>query len=155
MPVLKRSKGARRSFRLTAESLILTGNSISRESMLETAGSSLRPFVPVELTRPRISLPLGTVICYGRRLPGLQFGALTPPFNLSGHGQASDPIRRLCDFAEPCVFSKQSPPPGLLPPPKLASERASFSRNFGGILPSLQTIVLSSALDSLPVPCVG
>ena len=43
----------------------------------------------------------------------------------------SDPIRRLRDFAEPCVFSKQSPPPTLCPPPWLAPER-------GPLLPKLR-----------------
>ena len=34
-------------------------------------------------------------------------------------------------FAEPCVFSKQSPPPGLCPPPPVARER-------GPLLPKLR-----------------
>src|SRR3546814_2204403 len=39
----------------------------------------------------------------------------------SGTGQASGPIRRLeADLAEPCVFAKQSLPPGLCPPSELA-----------------------------------
>ncbi|KAF1857764.1 hypothetical protein Lal_00041143 [Lupinus albus] len=37
--------------------------------------------------------------------------------------QASGPIRRLTDFAEPCVLDKQSPPPGLCPSARLASNR--------------------------------
>ena len=35
------------------------------------------------------------------------------------------------DFAEPCVFSKQSPPPGLCPPPAVAHRR-------GPLLPKLR-----------------
>ena len=35
------------------------------------------------------------------------------------------------EFAEPCVFSKQSPPPGLCPPPLVAQER-------GLLLPKLR-----------------
>ena len=35
------------------------------------------------------------------------------------------------DFAEPCVFSKQSPPPGLCPPPLVAQGR-------GPLLPKLR-----------------
>ena len=37
----------------------------------------------------------------------------------------------MIDFAEPCVFDKQSPPPGLCPPPLVAQER-------GPLLPKLR-----------------
>ena len=36
------------------------------------------------------------------------------------HRAGVRPYTSSCDFAEPCVFSKQSPPPGLCPPPKVA-----------------------------------
>ena len=37
----------------------------------------------------------------------------------------------MCGFAEPCVFGKQSPPPGLCPPPMVAHQR-------GPLLPKLR-----------------
>ena len=36
------------------------------------------------------------------------------------HRAGVRPYTSSYDFAEPCVFSKQSPPPGLCPPPKVA-----------------------------------
>ena len=36
------------------------------------------------------------------------------------HRAGVRPYTSSCDFAEPCVFSKQSPPPGLCPQPILA-----------------------------------
>ena len=38
------------------------------------------------------------------------------------HRAGVRPYTSSCDFAEPCVFSKQSPPPGLCPQPKVAFE---------------------------------
>jgi hypothetical protein len=38
------------------------------------------------------------------------------------HRAGVRPYTSSYDFAEPCVFSKQSPPPGLCPQPRLASE---------------------------------
>ena len=34
-----------------------------------------------------------------------------------------------CGFAQPCVFSKQSPPPGLCPPPTVACQRGLLLAN--------------------------
>jgi hypothetical protein len=36
------------------------------------------------------------------------------------HRAGVRPYTSSCDLAEPCVFSKQSPPPGLCPPPMVA-----------------------------------
>ncbi len=36
------------------------------------------------------------------------------------HRAGVRPYTSSCDFAEPCVFDKQSPPPGLCPRPKVA-----------------------------------
>ena len=38
------------------------------------------------------------------------------------HRAGVRPYTSSCDFAEPCVFSKQSPPPGLCPQPTLACQ---------------------------------
>ena len=38
------------------------------------------------------------------------------------HRAGVRPYTSSCDFAEPCVFSKQSPPPGLCPQPMLAQK---------------------------------
>ena len=45
------------------------------------------------------------------------------------HRAGVRPYTSSCDFAEPCVFSKQSPPPGLCPPPRLASKRGLLLAN--------------------------
>lgn len=47
------------------------------------------------------------------------------------HRAGVRPYTSSCDFAEPCVFSKQSPPPGLCPPPLVAQRR-------GLLLPKLR-----------------
>ena len=47
------------------------------------------------------------------------------------HRAGVRPYTSPCGFAEPCVFSKQSPPPGLCPPPVGAHER-------GLLLPKLR-----------------
>ena len=47
------------------------------------------------------------------------------------HRAGVRPYTSPCGFAEPCVFSKQSPPPGLCPPPLVAQER-------GLLLPKLR-----------------
>ena len=47
------------------------------------------------------------------------------------HRAGVRPYTSSCDFAEPCVFSKQSPPPGLCPPPPVARGR-------GPLLPKLR-----------------
>jgi len=45
------------------------------------------------------------------------------------HRAGVRPYTSSCDFAEPCVFSKQSPPPGLCPPPLLAQRRGLLLAN--------------------------
>ncbi len=45
------------------------------------------------------------------------------------HRAGVRPYTSSCDFAEPCVFSKQSPPPFLCPPPLLAQQRGLLLAN--------------------------
>ncbi len=45
------------------------------------------------------------------------------------HRAGVRPYTSSCDLAEPCVFSKQSPPPGLCPPPIVAYERGLLLAN--------------------------
>src|ERR1700731_3214872 len=47
------------------------------------------------------------------------------------HRAGVRPYTSSCDFAEPCVFSKQSPPPLLCPPPLVAQRQ-------GPLLPKLR-----------------
>lgn len=47
------------------------------------------------------------------------------------HRAGVRPYTSSCDFAEPCVFSKQSPPPGLCPPMMVAHHE-------GPLLPKLR-----------------
>src|SRR3954469_22080894 len=74
------------SFRLTAGTPHLHGEFNFAEPMLETVGKSLRHSCRSELTRQGISLPSDRY-SYGRRLPGLQFSARTPPLNLPAPGR--------------------------------------------------------------------
>ena len=61
------------------------------------------------------------------------------------HRAGVRPYTSPCGFAEPCVFDKQSPPPGLCPSQTLLHE-ARLSRSYACNLPSSFNIVLSSAL---------
>ena len=45
------------------------------------------------------------------------------------HRAGVRPYTSSCDFAEPCVFSKQSPPPGLCPRPMLAHQSGLLLAN--------------------------
>ena len=45
------------------------------------------------------------------------------------HRAGVRPYTSPCGFAEPCVFSKQSPPPSLCPPPIVAYERGLLLAN--------------------------
>ena len=56
---------------------------------------------------------------------------LSPLLLTFRHRAGVRPYTSYCYFAEPCVFSKQSPPPGLCPPPLVAQER-------GPLLPKLR-----------------
>src|SRR3984893_9217067 len=60
------------------------------------------------------------------------FGSELAPLSLTfRHRAGVRPYTSSCDFAEPCVFSKQSPPPLLCPLPRLAPRQ-------GPLLPKLR-----------------
>src|SRR5262249_22848139 len=60
------------------------------------------------------------------------FGSGREPLSLTfRHRAGVRPYTSSCDFAEPCVFGKQSPPPTLCPPPRLAPGQ-------GPLLPKLR-----------------
>ena len=72
------------------------------------------------------------------------------------HRAGVRPYTSSCDFAEPCVFGKQSPPPRLCPPTLVAQGR-------GPLLPKLRghfaEFLNHDSLDLLGIPyqstCVG
>ena len=63
---------------------------------------------------------------------------LSPLLLTFRHRAGVRPYTSSCDLAEPCVFSKQSPPPGLCPPPLVAQRRglllANLRRQFAEFL---------------------
>ena len=76
------------------------------------------------------------------------------------HRAGVRPYTSSCDFAESCVFGKQSLPPFHCNPQQLRAralhhQRHTFSRSYGVILPSSLTRVLSSTLGSSPHPPVS
>ena len=87
----------------------------------------------------------------------LGFNSVLSPLLLTfQHRAGVRPYTSSCDFAEPCVFSKQSPPPGLCPQRHLRRNWASFSRTYGGILPSSFNISSLKRLGMLYLStCVG
>ena len=68
------------------------------------------------------------------------------------HRAGVRPYTSSCDFAEPCVFSKQSPPPGLCPSPLVAQRR-------GLLLPKLRRhfaeFLQRSSLKRLGILCLS
>src|SRR5712692_8559810 len=71
------------------------------------------------------------------------------------HRAGVRPYTSSCEFAEPCVFAKQSPPPGLCHSSLVAQRESSLSRSYGGRLPSSFSIVRSSALVCSTSPPVS
>src|SRR5271168_2288539 len=112
--------------------------------MLETAGKSLRHSCRTELTRQGISRPWDRY-SYGRRLPGLQFRACTPPLNLPAPGRRQTLYVVWMTSQSPVFLVNSRHPLVCAPHPRLPEDGAPFSRSYGGNLPSSFNTVLSSA----------
>ena len=123
------SKAPRGLFALTRVTCTFTGISIS-------PGPSLRQRPDRYAIRAGRNLPdkefryLRTVIVTAAVYRGFD-SELAPLLLTFRHRAGVRPYTSPCGFAEPCVFSKQSPPPTLCPPPLLAQKR-------GPLLPKLR-----------------
>jgi hypothetical protein len=114
----------------------LTGNSISLSPCLRQRGSRYAIRAGRNLPDKEFRY-LRTVIVTAAVYRG--FSSELAPLPLTfRHRAGVRPYTSSCDFAEPCVFSKQSPPPGLCPPPMLAHQRglllANLRRHFAEFL---------------------
>src|SRR5262245_51360268 len=109
------------SFRLTAGTPHLHGEFNFTEPMLETAGKSLRHSCRSELTRQGIRY-LRTVIVTAAVHRGFD-SRLAPLLLTFRHRAGVRPYTSSSEFAESCVFVKQSPPPGLCHSALLAQSR--------------------------------
>ncbi len=96
---------------------------------METVGKSLRLRAGRNLPDKEFRY-LRTVIVTAAVYRGFD-SELAPLLLTFRHRAGVRPYTSSCDFAEPCVFSKQSPPPLLCPPPLVAQER-------GPLLPKLR-----------------
>jgi len=107
----------------------LTGNSISLSPRWRQRGSRYAIRAGRNLPDKEFRY-LRTVIVTAAVYRGFN-SELAPLLLTFRHRAGVRPYTSSCDFAEPCVFSKQSPPPGLCPPPIVAYER-------GLLLPKLR-----------------
>ena len=71
------------------------------------------------------------------------------------HRAGVRPYTSSLDFAQPCVFTKQSLPPALCHPNQVALAGSRLSRSYASNLPSSFSIVLSSALVCSTSPPVS
>ena len=71
---------------------------------------------------------------------------LSPLLLTFQHRAGVRPYTSSLEFAESCVFAKQSPPPGLCHPSMVAHSGSLLSRSYKSILPSSFNIVVSNAL---------
>src|SRR5210317_140509 len=118
-PMLGCSKGSRGLSVLLRVTGVFTGTTISPSSWLRQC-------------------PNRCTIRAGRNLPDKEFrylrtvivtaavywgfnSRLSPLLLTFQHRAGVRPYTSSCDFAEPCVFDKQSPPPGLCHPTRVAS----------------------------------
>ena len=118
VPMSGCSKAPRGLFALSRVTCIFTGTSISPDP-------SLRQRPDRYAIRAGRNLPdkefryLRTVIVTAAVYRGFN-SRLAPLLLTFRHRAGVRPYTSSCDFAEPCVFVKQLPPPGLCPPRPLA-----------------------------------
>ena len=96
----------------------MTGNSISLSRCWRQRGSRYAIRAGRNLPDKEFRY-LRTVIVTAAVYLGFN-SELSPLLLTFRHRAGVRPYTSSCDFAEPCVFSKQSPPPGLCPRPILA-----------------------------------
>src|ERR1700738_3635177 len=123
------SKAPRGLFVLSWVTRIFTGTSIS-PSPLSRQRSTRYSFRAGRNFPDKEFRYLRTVIVTAAVHRGFD-SQLAPLLLTFRHRAGVRPYTSSCDFAEPCVFSKQSPPPTLCPPPRLAPGR-------GPLLPKLR-----------------
>src|SRR5690349_22291065 len=95
------------SFRLAINTLHFHRKFNFTEVILETVEESLLHSCTSAINRQGISLPLDRQK-YSRRLLTIIRPACLPIYLFISTGQESDPIHHHFDFAESCVFDKQS-----------------------------------------------
>lgn len=98
----------------------MTGNSISLSRCWRQRGSRYAIRAGRNLPDKEFRY-LRTVIVTAAVYRGFN-SELAPLLLTFRHRAGVRPYTSSCDFAEPCVFSKQSPPPGLCPRPIVAYE---------------------------------
>ena len=98
----------------------MTGNSISLSRCWRQRGSRYAIRAGRNLPDKEFRY-LRTVIVTAAVYLGFN-SELSPLLLTFRHRAGVRPYTSSCDFAEPCVFSKQSPPPGLCPQPMLAQK---------------------------------
>ena len=98
----------------------MTGNSISLSRCWRQRGSRYAIRAGRNLPDKEFRY-LRTVIVTAAVYRGFN-SELAPLLLTFRHRAGVRPYTSSCDFAEPCVFSKQSPPPGLCPQPQVALE---------------------------------
>src|SRR5499425_1727720 len=125
----KCSKAPRGLFVLSWGTRIFTGTSIS-PSPLSRQCSTRYSFRAGRNLPDKEFRYLRTVIVTAAVHRGLD-SQLAPLLLTFRHWAGVRPYTSPCGFAEPCVFDKQSPPPGLCPPRPVA-------RTWGPLLPKLR-----------------
>src|SRR6202166_3532828 len=129
IPLQSYSKGARGLSVYPRVLRIFTENSISLSRCWRQRGSRYAIRAGRNLPDKEFRY-LRTVIVTAAVYRG--FGSELAPLSLTfRHRAGVRPYTSSCDFAEPCVFGKQSPPPTLCPPPMVAHQR-------GPLLPKLR-----------------
>src|SRR5919201_509900 len=153
IPVQSYSKGARGLSVWPQEPRIFTGNSVSLSLCWRQRGSRYAIRAGRNLPDKEFRY-LRTVIVTAAVYRGFD-SRLAPLLLTFRHRAGVRPYTSSSEFAEPCVFAKQSPPPGLCHLVLVAQERSSLSRSYGGRLPSSFSIVSSSTLVCSTSPPVS